>query len=77
MSLYMQSLYIEVTPAAIPEGIFLSKHKKYQHLKQHLISSHCSCSPSSVLPGLISLLLLLYKVHRVQMGTFSAVVEWD
>lgn len=27
MSLYMQSLYIEVTPAAIPEGIFLSKHK--------------------------------------------------
>lgn len=27
MSLYMQSLYIEVTPAAILEGIFPSKHK--------------------------------------------------
>lgn len=27
MSLYMQSLYIEVTPAAIPEGIFLQSAK--------------------------------------------------
>lgn len=69
----MQSLYVEVTPAVIPEGIFPSKHTNISALKEAFdILSPFPVACTSASPWLIFLLLMLYQVCHVQTWTFPA-----